>query len=74
MSSISLCIKGRASPDFSPAKMINTFQKRGINLKEQWIKVTPAAHFREDFPQSNAAMGKPVIVSLDENEIRADYS
>jgi hypothetical protein len=54
--------------------MINTFQKRGINLKEQWIKVTPAAHFREDFPQSNAAMGKPVIVSLDENEIRADYS
>jgi fumarate reductase (CoM/CoB) subunit A len=31
------------------------------------------AHFREDFPQSNATMEKPVIVSLDENEIGADY-
>lgn len=31
------------------------------------------AHFREDFPQSNAAMEGPVIVSLDENDISADY-
>ena len=35
---------------------------------------TRGAHFREDFPESDQAMKKPILVALDKGEIKARFA
>ena len=45
-----------------------------VALAAKVRKETRGAHFREDFPKTDPSMQKAVIVDLDGNEIRAEFS